>query len=145
MNWDYIAGLFDGDGCANFAMKWGKAPQSINKSISVSPLIQLAVSGDVIEPLSDFLLKEDIAFLLRNKRKTEYIIIPRWKSGEKFVKNIIEQCYIKKAPLKLMLEGFELHTQLKKDKATRINKHLDEFQQLRIKISKYGRKGNRIV
>ena len=151
MNWDYIAGIFDGDGHGNLFIK---QPNTSLQRYTTSPLIEMAVSGGVIVPLRDFLTERGV---FPQKRKygytttttnhwgsAKYIKIGSWKGVKTFCENVIPRCYIKKERLVLLLNAVKLREKIIKDKRHN-EEFISYFDYYRHEIHKFAKKGKKII
>uniref|UniRef100_A0A6M3LUS2 Homing endonuclease n=1 Tax=viral metagenome TaxID=1070528 RepID=A0A6M3LUS2_9ZZZZ len=149
MNWDYVAGLYDGDGHGNLFLK-PPNDKIKQRRFSAVPLIELAVSGDVIIPLRTFFNELGV---FPQKRKygyttktsnpwgsAKYIKAGSWKGTKIICENLIPRCYIKKDQLNLLFNAIKLREYIIKNK--RHNEDfISYFDYYRHEIHKYAKKG----
>jgi len=151
MNWDYVSGLFDGDGHGNLFIK---SPCNSHQRYGTTPLIELAVSGDVIIPLRNFLTelgvfpqKRDYGYTTTTSNhfgSAKYIKIGSWKGVKIFCENVIPRCYIKKERLQLLLNAIKLREKIIKDK-NHNEDFISYFDYYRHEIHKFAKKGPKII
>ena len=91
MNWDYIAGFFDGEGNVSIKYKEGRRPQ---------PCVNISQRIDRIEVLNiikAFLREHDIvAYVYTDKKKKAYIQIAESRSVKLFLETVKEKVIVKK-------------------------------------------------
>ena len=148
MNWDYVAGLFDGDGFVRVYFTKSTHSKVYNPTLSVS----IDVSGDVIMPLKRFLVEQGC---LPERGREEgsytynyegaigeilYIRFHSWGGVEKFVINTLPKAYIKKEQLSLTLDAINLRKKILKN-GERICDNLVYFDEIRKELHKLARKG----
>lgn len=140
MNWDYIAGLFDGDGNGTISFCRSRY------SYSVRIMVKLAVSDEVMIPLLNFLKEENVISyskeVYNHYGKTKYLEIYKKNSVEIFVKGLLDRCYIKKKGLVILWEALQLKKRIKTKKGRIVN-HLKEFDLLRHKLHSLAKKGRK--
>jgi len=152
--WEYLAGLFDGEGCPNISksVKW-KNPLKPVEGV----FIKLEITGESnhLHLIKQFLMDEGIysGVLVGNKGKeingwrvnTSFKLVISSHNGVKlFLINILPFLLLKKDVCKITLEGIFLKEQLK-NKYGAISENLYLFDKLRHKIHKYARKGRKTL
>lgn len=106
MNWDYIAGFFDGEGsiCCRIVCK--KKGESARVHISIG---QVARNGEVLSEIQHFLIKEGVENPRLWKRTSKpadmhYLLISNKKGTEEFLKRIYNLVIVKKSKAESALE-----------------------------------------
>lgn len=137
MNWDYIVGLFDGEGSL-----------SLMYNPNLKPQIRISSSSKTHrKAIQEFLQKEGIVscnFASEVKMGTSGgITVLRWEDCEKFLSHIIDKVVEKKEKALVFKDILTLHRSLR-ERNERLVDHLAEFDALRRRLhetSKKGRKG----
>jgi hypothetical protein len=144
MNWDYIAGLFDGDGHCTILIKNRTEPGSFGVGVR----LVIAVSGDGVEPLLEFLDIHNIQMYKQTIKnpfgESFYIMTASWDNIEKIINNILPCVYIKKPQLQIIKEAINYRKYLKSKKLL-IKDNIKKFDLLRHSLHKYAKKGRKNI
>ncbi len=146
MNWSYIAGLFDGKGCANVGF------QHRGPYWTVTPSIIFSVSSHLAEHLKNFLERERVNARVSSARpgvfpeakNTFKVSITNWDGCGKICSYIRDEVVEKKQVIELMMNAVQLHDERRKrrikGKLFTVD-NLREFDRIRHEIHKRSRKG----
>lgn len=135
--WEYIAGLFDGDGSVSISKSVSNKIPSIN--------LKVVITGDRkhMETIKRFLEIENIKSNIYCGSPQNSLVIHNKKKIKRFLQNILPYVIYKKNVCKIMLEAVNLKERLKSKGYGEINKNLHLFDGLRHELHKYSRKGPR--
>jgi len=140
MDWSYIAGLFDGDGCPSIFTSTHKKRKSISPSIGAKIMI-ITSTPEKFGLLIDFLRKNNIYI---KKYGTKQLVIHRQNDVEKFCLNIYPHLMIKNQQIRYTLIFLYLKKQIKECRHSTVMENLDVFDKIRHKLHKYSRKGRKL-
>lgn len=143
MNWSYVAGLFDGEGCVAIANSGGK------NSVSVYVRCNLGCSQKLAYALISFLKLQNIStspYCIRKNHLgiTGELHIYGWRNVENFSINVFPFSIEKKESLSLILKATELHTTIKAN-GDRYIDYMPEFDEIRHAIHAYAKKGSALT
>lgn len=106
MNWDYIAGFFDGEGCIAIVRPKKGRFGSYEATSRAHARINIAQKNrEVMEVMSSFLRQNGVyCSIATNKRGVHYLYINRLMSVKKFLKKINTKVIVKKSKVKEALQ-----------------------------------------
>lgn len=150
--WEYIAGLFDGDGCPSIGMKSRLSEKK--RSILIAASIS-AGDRERFKPIKNFLLQNNVICCVSKGAKGKHKTKDGWRQHTSYQLQIIEQkslkiflqsiypfVLFKKKQIEILLEALRLKEELK-SKGLKIRDNFYLFDELRHELHKYSRKGPR--
>lgn len=136
MNWDYIAGLFDGEGSVSIAF---------HKSLKIEVKISSS-SEEFRKAIRSFLKDSDIVSRSWSEQvklgTTGGVSIASWEDATKFIKEIEDKIVEKKEKVRIFKKALVLHNALK-EKGDKIVDHFPEFDAIRKELHKTSKKGKK--
>jgi hypothetical protein len=135
MNWDYTAGLFDGEGSAILSLSHGY----------VIPHVRIASSSEGFRQVIQlFLSREGIRSSNQSHKvklgTTGYIQIGSWSDCEKFIDNIENRVIEKRQKVKVFRKALLLYKAITANNESTAN-HLSEFDAIRKELHSTSSKG----
>ena len=142
MDWSYVAGLFDGEGCFTIFLR-NKTHKYPNIGVSAT------IAGDVkhLKIIGQFLSKEGIIFCItKNGKKgmVYHLILSSFDSVKLFIGKILPFLILKTPQAEIILEAIRKKEEMKSSN-NKIYKNLRHFDKLRRELHKYSRKGPKIL
>ena len=133
ITWDYIAGLFDGDGCFSI----GKTPQN---TLVLSAIIT-AKRTDFLETICKWLETEDVYAKINKKGTINNLIIRSGESLFVFLDCIKDCVILKKEHVEIMMRATKLRRNLREGENTTIKANLKRFDVFRHELHALSVKG----
>jgi hypothetical protein len=138
MNWDYVAGLFDGEGCVSFQVDGKKFTLRIVFTCS---------DENVRELLIDFLKDNDIHCVVvphKNKLGSSVdVAILRWDSIRLLLDGLLKGTIVKRKHLEIAGQILALRDKAKAEGLGAMLEHGTEFDVLRHKLHSLAKKGRK--
>ena len=145
MNWDYIAGLFDGDGSVAISSATPSTAPHIKRKRykSLSIIIQItSIKRDFLTDLCKWFEEQEIkAIISSSKTRSPKVQITAHASVRKFVDNVLPRIHLKKRTLEIIGSALDLKEQLKKDENKTISGNLHLFNKFREELHSLAMKG----
>ena len=148
MNWSYIAGLFDGEGCACVSFKKN------GPYWTVTPILFFSGSLNLLEQLKHFLQRENVkagiykippSRIFPEAKGTYSLSVVRWEGCKRVCSYIWDETIEKRAVIQLLRDAINLHDTCIRRRPIRGKlltvEDLKTFDRIRHEIHKYARKG----
>ena len=142
MNWDYIAGIIDGEGCIGlYISDYGLL--NLNYAVRITPVIQIACFSPELAIMGDFLKKSTNNHINLQLSKHR-IAVADWKSIRILCEKLDGKLYIKRRELEVMKRAVDLYFSLPVvGNGRKISLKRNEFVKLAIELQ--GFKSNKGV
>ncbi len=138
MNWDYVAGLFDGEGCISYQ----------GRVIGLHMDIYFVTAPKILIELQKFFSDQGLTTHIHHFKnplgESDRLSSQREGITEIIVKQLLPRVIEKKRQLELSLTYFALKKNLKERGEVLLN-HLDEFDIIRQEMHALSKKGPRVL
>jgi len=149
MNWDYIAGLFDGDGSVAISSSIPSTAPHIKRKRyrSLKMIISItSINRDFLSKLCEWFEEQGMrATISSAKTRSPKVQIAAHASVRKFVDNVLPRVHLKKRTLEIMGEALDLRAQLKQDESKTISGNLHLFNGFREELHSLAMKGRKTL
>lgn len=138
MNWDYVAGLFDGEGCVSF---------HLTERAFKLRIVFTCSDENLRERLISFLRDNDIyCVTIPHKNRLGLsvdVAIIRWKSISLLLDSLVNRTIIKKKQLEIAKQILTLRDKAKDEGRGAMLEHSAEFDVLRHELHSLAKKGRK--
>ena len=148
MNWDYVTGLFDGEGSVVFSKDGESISLGLQVGLGDSPTLDALEaflhSEGIVTSVSGRFKKAKVR--LANNRvydRVPILYVHETASVRKMANILLGTSVTKREPLTILLEALDLKRRIKEESSDFIVDHLAEFDELRRQLHDLARKGTR--
>lgn len=138
MNWDYVAGLFDGEGCVSF---------HLTERAFKLRIVFTCSDENLREMLIGFLKDNDIHCVViphKNKLGSSVdVAIIRWNSISLLLDSLLDRTSVKRKQLEIAKQILTLRDKAKDEGRGAMLEHSAEFDALRHKLHSLAKKGRK--
>jgi hypothetical protein len=149
MNWDYLAGLFDGEGCVTLIWNHGSMFLSWRISSSDIPFLQEIKTFLENQGFHPYIGGSDKMYHATNTDKwfkvAHYVLLTNWKECEAIADILLPLVFEKKEQLSLLKEAAILGQQISGKENMRAKALLPKFSVIREKLHLLSKKGRRTL
>ena len=141
LNWQYLAGFFDGEGTVYLSRCNKKRPNAHTFAFGIKPTISICnTKKDLLIAIKNFLLSEEIKTAGPYENRGTFTIgVYSWDSAQRFIERIIGYSILKHNQLEILSKAIKLHEEIKqgRQRAKGLKEYYGYFEKLSREISSF--------